>query len=188
MKNEALPLAPMSADEFLVWSQALPEGERYELVAGEAVRLQSERIRHAEAKASAWLALRSGIRERGLDCSAFIDGVSVRIDDHTVREPDALVHCGPYDPNSLVATNPVVVVEIESPSSAVFDATHKLADYFAVSSISHYLIVSPEQGRLIHHRRSSVEGEILTRILGRGETVDLSPPGFTVSVEALLGA
>ncbi|MCB8838507.1 Uma2 family endonuclease [Aurantimonas sp. VKM B-3413] len=178
----------MTTDEFFAWCDGLPDSERYELVEGEPVRLQSERIRHAESKASAWLALRTAIRSRGLDCHAFIDGVSVRIDDHTVREPDALVHCGPYDPDDIIATNPVVVVEVASPSTFKTDAGRKLLDYFVLPSICHYLILAPEQARVVHHRRSSIEGEILTRILGREATVDLSPPGIVVSVDALLGA
>ena len=179
----------MTADEFFAWSEGLPDEERYELVEGEPVRLQSERIRHAETKFAAVTALKAALRTAdALDCHAFIDGVSVRIDEHTVREPDALIHCGPYDPEDIFATNPVVVIEVASPSTFQTDATRKLLDYFVVSSICHYLILAPEQGRVVHHRRSPVEGEILTRILGREATVDLSPPGLVVSVEALLGA
>ncbi|MEX6507525.1 Uma2 family endonuclease [Jiella sp. M17.18] len=179
----------MTADEFFAWCEGLPDKQRYELVEGEPVRRQSERIRHAETKFAAVVALKAGLRAAGrLDCHAFIDGVSVRIDDQTVREPDALIHCGPYDPDDVVATNPVVVVEVVSPSTVETDATRKLLDYFVVPSICHYLVLVPERDRLVHYRRSPVEGEILTRILGREATVDLSPPGIAVSVEALFGA
>ncbi|HEY9058074.1 MAG TPA: hypothetical protein VIN77_13060 [Aurantimonas sp.] len=39
---------------------------------------------------------------------------------------------------------------------------------------------------MIHDRRQSGVGEITTLILGTDAVIDLSPPGYMVSVEALL--
>ena len=176
----------MTAEEFFAWAETWDDGERYELVGGVPLRLQSERVSHAERKASAWLALRNGLRNAGLhDCRAFPDGVSVRVSDRTVREPDAVVHCGPYDGEKVFAPNPIVVVEVVSPSSVRSDNERKLIDYFAVPSILHYLVVF-DDGRVVHHRRASADEPITTTILGRDGTVDLSPPGLRVTVEALL--
>ena len=162
MKNDALPTAPKSVDEFLDWSQRLPEGERYELVDGRLARMQLERIRKS-------------------DCQAFLDGVSVRIDATTLREPDALIHCGPYDPNGIVAENPVVIVEVASGQSPDLKKT---LDYFSLESVQHYLILFPGEGRVLHQHRSAAPDEITTRIVGRDATIELSPPGISVSVEA----
>ncbi len=173
----------MSVDEFLVWSQDLPEGERYELVDGRLSRMQSERIIHAETKFSAVVALKAALKEAGRsDCHAFIDGVSVRIHETTLREPDALIHCGPYDPDALFAENPVVVVEVASPQSP---ESKKTLDYFSLESIEHYLVLFPAEGRVLHQFRASTPGEIISRILGKDAQIDLTPPGITVAVEAL---
>ena len=188
MSETAAARPTMSADEFLAWAQALGEGERYELVEGTTVRLNAERVSHAETKASVWLAMRDGLRSAGLDCTAFPDGVSVRVDDRTVREPDAVVHCGPYDPDALFAPKPVIVVEVVSPSSVKTDVARKLIDYFRVPSILHYLIVYGDEGRVIHHRRASSHGEITTAVLGREAAIEFSPPGFSITVAALLSA
>ena len=40
----------MTADEFLDWAMAQPDGERYELVAGEIVAMAPERASRARAK------------------------------------------------------------------------------------------------------------------------------------------
>lgn len=176
----------MTADEFFVWARTWADGERYELQDGHAVRLQAERISHAETKLSVAIALRDSLRRAGLDGTAFIDGVSVQIDDRSVREPDAVVHCGPYDRDQLYVDNPVIVVEVVSPSSARNDVDRKLIDYFSVPTILHYLIVYGDEKRVVHYRRPSGTGEITTLILGTDATIDLSPPGFSVSVEALL--
>jgi Uma2 family endonuclease len=184
MNAEAARTAEMTADEFFAWADGWGEGERYELVDGTPVRLQSERVSHAERKANIWLALRLAIRRAGLDCRAFPDGVSVRISDRSVREPDVLVHCGAYDPGKVSLPNPIIVVEVISPASVRTDVDRKLIDYFSVPSILHYLIVYDDR-RVVHHRRESGDGEITTRILGAGATIELRPPGLELGIESL---
>lgn len=187
MSAEAAATRTMTAEEFFAWAETWGDGERYELLNGHPVRLQSERVSHAERKASAWLALRTALRAAGLsECHAFPDGVSVRISKRTVREPDAVVQCGPYDGDKVFAPNPVVVVEVISPSSVRTDVDRKLIDYFSVPSILHYLIIYGDEGRVVHHSRSASNAAIATAILGREAVVDLTPPGMGVTVEALL--
>ncbi len=43
----------MTADEFIDWAMAQPEGQRYELVAGEVVAMAPERSAHALTKLTA---------------------------------------------------------------------------------------------------------------------------------------
>ncbi|WP_102958278.1 Uma2 family endonuclease [Mangrovicella endophytica] len=177
----------MTAEEFFAWAESWQDGERYELVQGRPVRLQAERVSHAERKASAWLAMRTAIRGAGLDrCRSFPDGVSIWVSDKAVRRPDVVVHYGPYDGDKVFAPNPIVAVEIISPSSVRTDVDRKLIDYFAVPSILHYLIVYGDEAKVVHHRRLVADGPITTSILGRSDVIDLSPPGFSVTVEALL--
>ena len=113
--------AEFTADEFLAWALEQPTG-RYELDNGVVVAMSPERVNHALAKGQAWLALRTAIAARGLACQALPDGATVRIDDRTVYEPDTLVRCGPPLPGDAIeATDPVVVVEVVSPSSRGID-------------------------------------------------------------------
>ena len=87
------PPGRMTVDQFLAWLENGPEGVRYELVAGEVVAMAPERAAHARRKAEIWLALRDGIRSAGLPCEALPDGMTIKIDEHTAYEPDAVVHC-----------------------------------------------------------------------------------------------
>jgi len=97
-------------------------------------------------------------------------------------EPDALVNCGPrMAGDTISATNPVIIVEVLSPSTVSTDTGGKLADYFLVPSVAHYLIVHPTKRTVIHHRREA-SGGIATRILSSGE-LHLDPPGISMTVE-----
>ena len=110
-------------------------------------------------RATPSLALREAIGARGLACEAFPDGMAVRVNDDTVYEPDALVRCGPALPGEAVEfDDPVVVVEVVSPSSRGIDRGAKLAGYFSLPSVRHYLILDTDKRLVIHHRRDD-EGE-----------------------------
>jgi Uma2 family endonuclease len=75
--------------------------------------------------------------------------------------------------------NPLIVVEVLSRSTRHIDLSAKLADYFHVPSIAHYLIVDPEKPRIVHHARGG--DAIVTRIITEGEVV-LDPPGIGFSM------
>jgi len=175
----------MTADAFLTWA-AQQSGGRYELHHGEVVAMSPERVAHASVKAEIWLMLRNAIANEGRPCQTYVDGVTVRVDDSTIYEPDALVRCGePIDEDALEISDPVIVVEVVSPSTQAIDSGAKLSPYFRLPSVRHYLVASAKDRRLIHHARG--EGEtIATRILVSGPLV-LDPPGIRIQVEEAFG-
>lgn len=176
----------MTADQFIAWAMQQPEGEHYELAAGEVVAMAPERAGHSRAKSRIHRALADAAATAGLACEAFADGMAVRIGDDTVYEPDALVRCGqPVDDETVEIGDPIIVVEVVSPSSRGRDTALKLADYFRLDSLRHYLIVRAERGLLIHHRRTE-DGSIETTILHGGE-LRLDPPGLVLDIGALFG-
>jgi Uma2 family endonuclease len=176
--------ARMTADAFIAWAMAQPEGCRYELVAGEVVAMSPERAAHNEAKGNAYLALRRALEERGLPCRAYTDGMAVRIDDDTVYEPDALVRCGaPLAPDAVEVADPLILVEVISPGTRKVDTTQKLGDYFRLPSVRHYLIVNTSRRTVVHHARAE-DGGVLTRVAAAGR-LELEPPGIVVDVAAL---
>lgn len=171
--------------EFLEWAEKQQRG-RFELVDGEIVEMSPETLRHIQVKHRCAKALESAVQQAGVDCTVFADGATVKIDRDNSREPDATIQCGAYDPDSVAVDNPLVVVEVTSPSSVRSDAATKLVDYFKVSSIVHYLIVDPIRRSAVLHSRLPDEERISTRIFSVG-MIDFSPPGISVAIEDLLG-
>lgn len=168
----------LSRQAFREW--AAGQSGRYERIAGEPVAMSPERTIHIRLKYRVWAALDRAIKDAGLECEVIGDGITVEIDDDTDYEPDAVVNCGPpNDPESVVAQNPVVVVEVLSPSTQSIDTTDKLADYFRVPSIQHYLIVRARRREIVHHYRS--RDEIVSRIVNIG-SIRLDPPGIVLDI------
>ncbi len=167
-------------EEYRRWCAAQSRG-RYERVDGLIIAMAPERAGHVRVKTRVFKALERAILAAGVQCEALGDGMTVETGDNDY-EPDALVNCGPpIDDDAISATNPVIIVEVLSPSTMATDTGGKLADYFQVPSVAHYLIVHPAKRSVIHHRRAA-SGSIATTILSSG-AIPLDPPGITVMVE-----
>jgi Uma2 family endonuclease len=184
--TEQLRNTRFTADAFIAWAAEQPQG-RHELMDGQVVAMAPERMAHTRAKLRAVNALARAISAAGLGGEAIADGATVRIDDRTVYGPDALVRCGPPVPDdALEVADPIVVVEILSPSSRGIDTGLKLDGYFRLPSLRHYLIVNADSRVVLHHHRDD-SGAIGVRILHEG-SLTLDPPGLVVPVSDLFAA
>jgi Uma2 family endonuclease len=181
----ALPQQKMTVDEYLAWAEDKPG--RYELYAGVVYAMTPERAGHATVKFAVQTALRSAIRRSGVPCHMLPDGMTVRVDTHTAHEPDALVYCGQKLPATAIEVpNPVIVVEVLSPSTRHIDASAKLAGYFSIRAVHHYLIIDPDQRLIIHHARGEA-GVVTTRIMHDG-SIHLDPPGIELAIADFYGS
>jgi Uma2 family endonuclease len=177
------PKSNLTVEQFL---DAYKGVRGYELVEGEVLKMAAESNRHGMLKGNVYFALRQAIKAAGLDCVVMPDGVSIKISSRTAREPDVSVQCGkPLDADGMVLDNPIIVVEVASPSSVRRDEDQKLAEYFAVPSIMHYLIVWPKQKYCYHHKRID-DDKILTTIVRSG-MIEFEPPGLSISFKDIFG-
>lgn len=174
-----LPKTRMTVDEFVLWAQE--QAGRYELLNGMVHAMSPEGAGHAKIKFAVQTALVAAIRARSLPCHMLPDGMTVRVDEGTAHEPDALVYCGPeLPPSAIEVPNPVIVVEVLSPSTRRIDGSAKLAGYFRLPSVLHYLIIDPRKPLIVHHARGTGD-TLLTRIVTEG-LIKLEPPGLEFRV------
>jgi Uma2 family endonuclease len=183
-----MPTAPrltLTVDEFL--ATAHERDGKWELRDGAPVCMSPERLGHVLTKHAAVTALAAAIRRAVAPCLAVPDGVGIRVSGRTLYQPDALVYCGPRPPlDTLEIPDPVIVVEVLSPSTAAYDQSVKLAGYFSLPSVIHYLVLSPEPRMVVHHKRG--QGELIeTRILREG-ALRLDPPGLELEAGDLFAA
>jgi Uma2 family endonuclease len=191
----ALPKHKMTADEFLAWAEKLPkEAGKFELWDGEVIvkhgpagQMNAERSQHWEVKGAIYRSLHDAIKRAGVRCFAALDGASVRFADDKLVEPDVLVYRGEKVPRDVLEVpNPLIVVEVLSPSTGSFDLGVKMQGYFALPSVHHYLVVDPDRPLIIHHKRGA--GDVFeTRIPTIG-SLKLDPPGLDLDLTEVLGA
>jgi Uma2 family endonuclease len=170
-----------TVEEYLAWANAQTERQRSELINGQIVAMAPERIKHTKVKLAVAIALKAAVARSGLSCHVLADGPTVRIDDHTAYEPDALVYCGQELPgDALVVPNPVIIVEVLSPTTMHTDTSAKLVGYFKLPSVQHYLIIDPDACAVAHHFRRA-DGTASSHTMTSG-TLRLDPPGSSIDI------
>lgn len=173
----------LSREEYRRWYDAQPTG-RFERHGGRIVTMGAERAAHLLMKGAVYVALLRAVAATGVPCQVLPDGATIETGDGDY-EPDATVNCGRFMTGDDIAVpNPVIVVEVLSPTTAGVDTGAKLVGYFRVPSIMHYLIVHPVERSVIHHRR--VADGIATRIVADG-AIEMAPPGITIEMHELYG-
>lgn len=168
----------MSLDEFLAWERDQPE--RYEFDGIAAHMMTGGSLDHSTIASNLWTAMREKLR--GTGCRPFRGDAKV-IANRNVRYPDLSVTCSPIVGGDDVVPEPVVVVEILSPSTEREDRGPKRFDYFATPSIRQYVIIEQDRRRVELYTRTETAwiDEIIT---GNG-ALNLSAVGVELSLDAI---
>ena len=178
--NITLPTR-MTVDEFLAWAVRQEKG-RYELFDGRVVMQQPQNWGHAELCFRLCNTLAVAIERARVPFYAAPVGMTVRVSRHVAFEPDALVAPLPKPERlDLEIRNPVLVVEVLSRSTARRDRTDKLAGYFKVPTIEHYLLIDPEKSEITWHRRAA-GGMPRPPVSRRKGSLRLDPPGIELAI------
>src|SRR5437868_6003509 len=174
----------MTVADYLAWGDALEERRHTELINGQIITMSPETAAHNRTKLRTFMALQRALASTKQPHEIFIDGMTVPIDANTAYEPDVLVHVGAAIPaKQLTVPDPVIVVEILSPSSLGLDSKIKLIGYFKLASVQHYLIIDPDKRIVTHHRRAT-GGTNAARSATDG-ILRLDPPGIELTVADL---
>lgn len=92
------------------------------------------------------------------DCRAFMSDMKVKVEigEKTFAYyPDMMVACGENEDSPYYRTNPVLLVEVLSPSTRRTDLTEKLAHYTQIPSLLEYIIVHPDNPHVVIYRRGN---------------------------------
>lgn len=170
----------MSIADFLAWADR--EEGRYELLDGEVLPMAPEQVGHARAKWRLLRRLEDAISAAGLPCEAIGDGVGVSIGERTFLVPDAVLRCGDKLPDDATrVTDPLLVVEVISPSNTADELSRKLERYFSLPTLMHVLVVNPPVKSVLHYRRGA-ETTVLT-FAKWDQPLLLDPPGLILRLD-----
>lgn len=165
----------MSLDEFLAWERDQPK--RYEYAGGVVTMMTGGSLDHSTIASNLWTVLRDQLR--GGTCRAFRGDTKI-IANNSLRYPDLSVTCTRVRGNDDVVLDPILVVEVVSPSTEREDRGRKKFDYFATPSIRQYAIVEQDARRIDLYTRTDtswtdeiVEGNAVLRLSSIGVEVRL---------------
>lgn len=167
----------MSEDAFLEFIQT--RDEKWEPVDGEAVIMAGSNQRHQAIVANTLAALHNQLREKGCRPTAVKSGISTIFG--TVRFPAIVVDCGRRDDQSMLATEPMLVVEVLSPSTRDFDSHRKVFEYKSKPGIRYILLIDTNDACALLHAREG-EGWCETLYQRFGDVIDFPELGATLAL------
>ena len=180
--GQALARQRMTAEEFLAWDAA--QALRHEFVRGEVFLMAGGEDRNNTVALNLVVTLRQHLRSG--PCRVYASDVKLRVETaDCFFYPDLMVTCSSADATDrLIKREPVLVVEVLSPSTAAFDRGDKFAAYRTLPSLAEYLLVDVEHRRCDLYRKGS-DGLWVLHPSASGEGVTLASVGLAVGGEAL---
>lgn len=145
--------------------EADPDARRRELVDGRVVSMTNPTESHEQIVSNLGAPLKIAMDAR--ECRTYFGGIRVQANDDLGRfdscRPDLVVRCGPRE-NRMWITDPVLVVEVLSPSTIDTDRGRKLWFYKALPTMRHIVLVYTDQMRVEHYTKTADawELEVLT--------------------------
>lgn len=168
----------MSEDEFFDFVQ--DRDEKWELVNGVPVMMAGANQRHQAIAANIFASLYDQLR--GKPCRPTSADTGVSTGQGTVRYPDVVIDCGKREDDSMFASEPVLVIEVLSPSTRSFDSHRKVLEYKSNPQVRYILLVDTNNaGCLLHYRQGDGWEEIMRD--GPHSMVDLPDIGVTIALD-----
>ena len=159
-----VPRRLLTIEEYLRFEERAPT--KHEYVAGRVYAMSGVSVTHERIVLNLTLALAS--RLRGSGCELFSKDLKVRVDDR-VYYPDLLVRCGErLRGDTLVVTDPCLLVEVLSPGTRNVDRRDKRPAYQSIPELRTYLIVDQQRRHVERYWRDASGAWRYTELAGTG--------------------
>lgn len=170
-----------SIEEYLALEEkAENKSEYYD---GEIYLMSGGTIAHGLIGANMARHLGNALDDR--DCSVFGGEVKVRIESaNAFVYPDAMVVCGDEERfNDLALTNPILVVEVLSESTAAWNYTDKFRLYQMLPSLEEYVLIEQKKPQVDVFRRNDDGLWFLEGYKGLEAMVELKSLGVEIALK-----
>ncbi|MBO9714287.1 Uma2 family endonuclease [Sphingomonas sp.] len=156
----------ITADEFLEID--FGTDRKFELEDGVIVMMTGGTEAHAWVQGNIFAWLRT--RLKGSGCRPYGSEMAVRVSETDVRYPDISIYCGPRDAvtEAKSLSDPVVIIEVLSPSTTTLDQGTKLEEYRRIASVRTIAFVDPINEMCRTFERQSENGWHDHMFSGRG--------------------
>ena len=182
----SLPLPKLTETEYLAIERA---GEfKSEFVGGEMYAMSGGTLRHSSLALNIAFELRLQLKSR--KCRLFNSDARVRTPlSVSYFYPDLSVVCGEvqlYKDSNDILTNPTVIVEVLSPTTADYDHGTKFAHYRQIPSLKDYLLVHTNEILIEQYTRQPDGGSwLLSEYAGTEAEVRLASIDCSVKLQAI---
>lgn len=164
---------PMTIDEFLAWEER--QELRWEFDGFTPVAMTGGTFGHSQIQRNIITALAS--RLRGKPCQVATSDMKV-LAAGSIRYPDAFVVCTPVPRTATLVTEPVVIFEVLSESTAGIDHFVKNQEYRDTPSVQRYVMLEQDViGATVFAR---ADNDWVGHVLGEGSVLEMPEIGISV--------
>ncbi|HEX9959557.1 MAG TPA: Uma2 family endonuclease, partial [Pyrinomonadaceae bacterium] len=120
-------------------------------------------------------------------CEPFFGDIKVRVSPNVYYYPDVLVSCEENPENPYFRNQPILIVEVISPSTKEIDRREKLLFYQQMPSVQEYVIVEQEKMHVEIHRRQT-DGRWITYFYNDNdldEQIEFESVGLKMNLEEI---
>lgn len=152
----------MTLADFLAWDDGTDR--RYQLIDGVPVMMAPRAEAHGELAMALMIEIGSRLKR---SCRVISEaGITVEGRGDTCYVADLAVTYAPPEPNRRTVAEPVLVVEVVSPSPGQMDRSRRVADYRTLSSVQEIVIAFHDERRITLQRREP-EGWRIEDLIGQ---------------------
>ena len=147
----------LTPEEYLAWERKQPFKNEY--YNGQIIAMSGANRWHNRITVD--IAVQLSNQLMGKECEVYISQMRVRTSpEGSYFYPDVIVVCGEprfEDDTFDTLLNPIVVIEVLSPSTAAFDRGEKFEHYKQIVSLQEYILISQNSVRVEHYCRQETQ-------------------------------
>ena len=168
--------------DYLEFDETSPE--KHEFYDGQIFAMSGGTFNHSTIGLNIATVLRNQLR--GKPCQPMHSDMRVHTPSGLDTYPDISVFCDEPEltDNDRTLHNPVVIVEVLSPSTRSYDRGDKFWHYRSISSLQDYLLIDSESVYIEHHHRQNKDEWLLHEYREIGESITLESLGLTLSLQS----
>jgi Uma2 family endonuclease len=121
------------------------------------------------------------------DCEVFMVDMKLKADESDFYYPDVFVACDESPESHFYREEPVLIIEVLSPSTRQIDRREKLKVYQQIPSVKEYLVIEQEKVHIELHRRQP-DGNWLTHFYNKGdfdEIIEFQSVGMEITLDEI---
>ena len=153
---------------------------------GEMFAMSGASMRHGRVQRNILGELHNALR--GSQCEPFGQDLRVRVSGRLYTYPDISVVCGEpllADDHQDVLLNPVVIVEVLSPSTENYDRGLKLQHYRTIATLQEHILVDQTQVRIEQYTRQDNAVWTVRDLQGLDAELTLASIGVSLSLRRI---
>ena len=171
----------MTASEYALWERE--QTEKHEYYAGEVFSQAGGTRRHSLIGSNIARVIGNHLKVR--DCQTHGSDMRIHVEATGYQAyPDVSVACPPIEGFSDdVISNPILVIEVLSPSTADFDRGGKFGHYRQIPSLKEYLVFWQDEARVEQHTRTPEDLWLLREVVGIDAVLQLASLEIPLSLK-----